>query len=1089
MLTMLTAVCTHAQAQKAAVLRTGLPGEDTALLGALSTQLAGSGYQVAEIGFGELCDEAGLKGFDLLAIPDGSALPAAAMKPVDAYLRLGGDVIALRTPIWQKSLVKMGGKWTTPEDYETEHRADPPEHVLVDFPENGISTWFRSTNAPEVETRYDTVPDGPSPGQRALHAAIPKLIGWDTIGVQKIDKPFADGHTLTVFSAKGGPNTTQLSIEWREKDGSRWIAVIPLTQHWKRYMLRPVDFRYWESVPARASDIFKPQNAAGVHIGLSFSHTYTIGHGPHEYWVGPFGTAKMTAEIEQMLESSEPPRLDTLSPAYKLFDCSDVATLKVREEQRFANAPKLETAATRSPHPRAGGGGFAKGRDWRWIPVVEAWSPKNEWRGAPVTLTVHADGPYKGGVWASFGITEADWYKSGGGLEMIGQVAARIKRGVFIIDGGSNFYTYFDGQPGTLGIRVVNLGREVANDLSATVTISEAGQKVSMSDFSPLSLAAGSEKAVSQKWQPDNWPESGYRVTAEIISGGQVIDRVAHEAFVYRPKPEKQFMTTKDGQFVLDGKRWRMHAINYMPSSGVATEDGGYFEQWMGARSYDPEVIQRDLDHVKDIGFNSVSIFIYEASRDAQNLLDLLRRLEKMGLKANLSLRPGTIWEFNWAGTKSIIDYYKLWENDTVIAYDLDWEPMFRDYDFRKRWDADWEKWIIERYGSVESAERDWGCKAPRDASGGITNPQSEYFGEKADKSGYVMVAAYRRFLDTLLYKKYSEWRRLVRGVDPNHLVSFRMAEAGNPTLRGGWIAFDFPYLAGAVDFLAPEAYGRAGDWERVKPGWFVFEYARWAAPDKPMIWAEHGIHTWDASRMATSPKAVAAAEQGYENFYRLLVGSGASGIAHWWYPGGFRHGENSDYGIINPDGTDRGVTRIIRKRGSEYLNGPSAKPVDHWITIDRDAHPDGISAAYDAIKDEFWRAIDSGKTPGLRTEATGTDSTNCPLIAVGNVPCTGSNPPKYLDAAFDVVEVKNGMARVTLTNLGEAAWSPMPGPDGKGAVYLVAGDTEVPIPARVPRFGSVTLKVELPESDVTMQMEAKGMARFGERYVLRRQH
>lgn len=1076
-------VCANAGPERAALLRTGLPTEDTQLGSELSKQVASAGYQVAEIGLDELRDETRLAEFDLLVVPDGSRLPAAAMRTVDAYLRGGGDLIALKTPLWRSPLLKSNGDWVTPKEYELDKSDDPPEHVLLDF-SGGSSGWMRSTNAPDIRSIYETISGGPNPGSRALHAVIPRLASWDTIGVWNSAGAFPSGDKLTVFHAKGGPNTTQLSVEWREKDGSRWIAVVPLTQEWKRFVLAPNDFRFWHSVPARAGDIFRPENAEALHIGLAFTHTTGIGHGPHEFWVGPLGTGRMTEEHQQLLEAANPPRLDTVSPEYKLFDCTDTAALKVRGDQSFGHAWRLETAVeVRSPHPRAGGGGFGKGRDWRWIPIVEAWSDKHEWRGAPVTVVTNAAGPYKDSVWASFGIGDTDWYKSEEALELIGQVAERIRRGLFIVDGGSNFYTYFEDQPVQLGVRAANTGREDAN-LTARVAVREAGSKVFEREW-PVSVPAGGEKSVSESWLPDKWPDQGFEISAEIVVDGQVVDRVTHEAFVYKPKSEKRFMTVGGGQFLLDGKQWRMHAINYMPSSGIASEDGVYFERWLGARSYDPEVIQRDLERVRDIGFNSVSIFIYDTSTDDQNLLDLLRRLENLGLKANLSLRPGTISEFNWDRTKKIIEYYRLWENDTVIAYDLDWEPMFRDHDYRKTWDRDWEQWITERYGSVEAAELDWGCATPRDASGGVTNPLPLHFGENADLSGSRMVAAYRRFLDTLLYKKYSSWRRLVLELDPNHLVSFRMAEAGNPTLHGSWIPFDFPYLAGAVDFLAPEAYGRAGDWERVKPGWFIFEYARWAAPDKPMIWAEHGISIWDGPRKAVSPAAAEYAARSYENFYRMLIGSGAGGVAHWWYPGGYRPHEKSDYGIINPDGTDREVTKAIRKWGPEFIGGPSAKPVDHWITFDRDAHPDGISTAYDTVKEEFWKAIDSGKTPGLKTEGTGTDSTNCPLTAVGNVPYNGANPPKYLDAVFDVVEIKGRTARVTLTNLGEATWSPTPGLGGKGAVYLLAGDTKIPLPSRVQRFESVTLEVQLPQSGVTMRLEAEGRAVFGERYAV----
>ena len=42
-----------------------------------------------------------------------------------------------------------------------------------------------------------------------------------------------------------------------------------------------------------------------------------------------------------------------------------------------------------------------------------------------------------------------------------------------------------------------------------------------------------------------------------------------------------------------------------------------------------------------------------------------------------------------------------------------------------------------------------------------------------------------------------------------------------------------------------PGGYGRIGDWERVRPGWFTVAYARAAAPDLPVLWAEFGTSVW----------------------------------------------------------------------------------------------------------------------------------------------------------------------------------------------------------------------------------------------------
>jgi hypothetical protein len=630
----------------------------------------------------------------------------------------------------------------------------------------------------------------------------------------------------------------------------------------------------------------------------------------------------------------------------------------------------------------------------------------------------------------------------------------------------------------------------------------------------PVPLSPPAPLKISTTWKPDTWPAGGYLCKVELLADGRPIDSVIHEIHVWRPGSDKHYITVADGQFMLDGARWRANGVNYMPTSGTAHESYTYFREFLSAASYDPEVIARDLANVRGMGFNAISIFLLHQNTRDQNLLDLLRQADGAGLKVNLSVLPTTPMDFQADKVREIVEYCRLAEHDEVFALDVDWEPMFGPQVSRARWDKEWETWIAERYGSVEAAERDWQFKAPRTPAGAITNPTAEQI--DTDGPWRVMVAAYRRFLDTLLYQKYGPARDFIRTLDPHHLVSFRMAYAGDPTYRNqGWMPYDFPYLAAAVDFLAPEGYGRIGDWERVKPGWFEVCYARWADPGKPVVWAEAGVSAWDASRMCSMPAAMQFQADFYEHFYKMLIASASDGVFWWYYPGGYRNEERSDFGIINPDGSDRPVTRIIRNYGPKFLAGPPAKPPDTWIAVDRDAHSAGVSGIYESVQRQFWQAIDAGHTPGLKTAGTGTDSGNCPALAVGNVPLTGANPPKYLDAAFDRVEIRDAtgqfvtvakggqvkvrsdqpvVARITLRNLGEAAW--LPGtPTGTGAVRLIVDGTQaapVPIPRRVEHLQTIALDnlilapagLKQP-TRITLSLKAENRSPFGERFSL----
>jgi len=448
-----------------------------------------------------------------------------------------------------------------------------------------------------------------------------------------------------------------------------------------------------------------------------------------------------------------------------------------------------------------------------------------------------------------------------------------------------------------------------------------------------------------------------------------VIDGLRHELGVWEPKAKQECIEARDGGFWFRGKPWKVHGVNYMPSSGIGLANGRYFENWVGRGAYDPAVIERDLRRIKAINLNAVSVFIHHESLGAQHLLDLLRRCEALGLHVNQSLRPGTPMEFQWRQMKELIEYFRLARNDTVFAYDLAWEPSHGGYSQQEEaYVGLWNQWVTQRYGSVPAAEKVWGVPAPREQTSSATISVPPMTQLTRDGEWRKLVADYRLFLDDVLRERYSAARRLVKSIDPHHVVSFRMSNAGDPLYN--WDAalpYDFYGLADAVEVWEPEAYGRIGDWERVRAGDFTAAYARSCDARKPLIWAEMGYNAWDMNRMAPDPEKLAFEGRYYADFYRMMIESGADGVFFWWYPGGFRLGENSDFGIINPDGTDRPVTKVIRREGERFLRAAKPPQPDYWIAVDRDRDARGLFGIYEAVKDDFWKAMNEGRRPGLK--------------------------------------------------------------------------------------------------------------------------
>jgi hypothetical protein len=1069
-----------------------------------------AGYTPGRIGYADLTDPAILDPdrAPLLILPDASTLPMEALPSIDKYLQLGGDLFACNTPMGETLLLEEGDSWLTLEEFGDTHASDLMEHPLYDFAGDApLDSWRRNTNDPTIPVSY--VVGDSTPG-KALHVSMDRLTNWETFIAPAREVYFPDGDTLTVFWAKGGPNTTELAIEWSERDSSRWIATVPLTDQWRQYVLQPSDFLFWESVPSRMGTAFNPAEAAQVSFGLARSHVHVHGE-EQDYWLGPIGTAPRTAVHEKLLTKPVIPRLETLCPAYKFYPVSDVARALVPEMHAYLEAVEIPLPQSfQCIHPRPSAAGFDKGRDWRWLSLLEAESESGDWRGAFATLFVNTGEAYKESLWASVAVIDPAWYAAETVAETLRKTLARMRDGLFLLDGGADHFTYFEEQERVCGVTLVNCGNQPRRvDVSLEVSAAEDRWKsLSGATVNPGEVVSVSERVIGG-------PTQG-RATVSVMEGERLLDWTSHPVSTWHAEADPNYITIEDGDFMLDGQRWRPHGVNYMPSSGIGTEDQAYFEYWIGARAYDPVVIERDLRRVKAMGMNAISVFIYRESMEDQNLLDLLRICDELDLYVNLSLRPGTPLDFQWEEMRELIEYYHLSDQHRVFALDLAWEPMFPEHEHRMRWDAEWRDWVLDRYGSMDNAIEDWGFEPPRDANGELTNPLGHM--TTTDGEWRVYVAAYRRFLDTLLYEYYRAAYDRVRALDPHHAISFRMTEGGNPTFN--WekhIPYDYPYIAAAVDIFEPEAYGRIGDWEKVKPGWFQYEHARWAAPELPFMWAEAGVHVWSRSAMTQTPELLDFQAQYYRDLYRMFIGSAADGIFFWWYPGGYRVNEHSDYGILNPDGTDRPVTKVIREQADALINGPDAPEITTWLTIDRDQHPAGINGIYEANNEAFWSAIENGDVPGLRTEATGTDSTNCPLVAVGNVPYNGENPPKYLDGYFDKVEVRVGggewvqiaegnsipvkanqpvSLRVTAVNLGEATWVAS-ADDEQGSVCILVSNgigpnTRTRIPHNLPRHRRaeiadiITPPIGPEPVEMRITFEAAHRATFGPKFTFR---
>jgi Phosphoinositide phospholipase C, Ca2+-dependent/Beta-galactosidase len=954
-----------ADTPRARVLEGDLPGLDQEVAKILRQVVGEAGYETDSVSADGLCDAGTFAKApcNLLVIPNGRVLPTASIRVVEDYLNAGGQMIVCGLPLWEEGVAKVAGRWTTQHDRDALLAATQPRQLLVDFAKEDLSRWRRSSNLERPPATYEATPAETGQG---LHVIVPELNGWDTLG-REVTAPFSEGDTLTCFRAKGDNRTKNLMIEWQEKDGSRWIATVELTESWRRYALPPEAFQAWEPRAGRGGkgDRIQVGNAQRLVLGVAYSHM-AIQSSRQEYWIADIGTAPNP--LPDAPPAVEVPHLEGLCPGYQFFPITGPVRIgQPGGTGADAQATVAAPTGVMGVHPRPGPAGFDKSKPWLRRVILEARGEQGEYRGAVATLSIPLLDGKPGGAWAAFTPVDLAFYREAGVARSIQKVARDLRRGLFLYEAGANYYTALTGQPIRCGAEIVNLSSEPVTDCTVRLTVTATGESQPAFERTwPLTVAPRSIMRVAQDWTPASWPSQGYAVSTDLLENQVRLDRVTHALHCWNPKAQPKFVEARDGGFWLEGRPWKVHGVNYMPSSGVGLANGNLFEFWLGAAAYDPEIVRRDLERIRAMNMNAVSVFLHHQSLGAQNLLDLLRLCDELGLRVNLSLRPGTPLDFHWSQVREMIESLRLAENDTIFAYDLAWEPSHYDHQSQKRYAPAWQTWLEKRYSGIEHAERAWGVPAPREG-GQLSIPSDTQLA--TDGPWRKMVADYRGFLDDYLAGPYAEARRLVRSIDPHHAVSFRMQLAGDPTYSINPLPYDFYGLRESVDVWEPEAYGRIGDWERVKPGCFTAAYARLCDSRKPVLWAEMGVSVWDRKTLAPAEGQLRFQAAFYRDFYRMMMESGSDGVFAWWYPGGYRVNEQSDFGIINPDGTDRPVTKVIRDLGPQFLSAAKPASPDVRIPVDRDADARGLVGTYKAAENDYWHALAQGHRPGLRWE------------------------------------------------------------------------------------------------------------------------
>lgn len=422
---------------------------------------------------------------------------------------------------------------------------------------------------------------------------------------------------------------------------------------------------------------------------------------------------------------------------------------------------------------------------------------------------------------------------------------------------------------------------------------------------------------------------------------------------------KNEFVHISEGKFQLDGKRWVPYGVNYLPLYAINLPVSGGIH-WYDPLIYDEKAIKDDLSMIADMGCTAVSIQIFcngyhftpwypmnlrrfqnykTALSDPQlKCIDSFFKLcDRHNLKVDIHCIGSDPLYFNEEVVKSFIVDAGFWQNPVIYSWALSWEPHFGlHYERKLLWDEEWNKWVLNKYGSNEQAFKKWAYKAEI-TEGKIVSPQ-DYMVRKAGP-WEKMFLDYESFLWGLARDHYAKVSKIIRQMAPHQLIFARtVGVVGIPEKSPNEdILFYIPTekVSEYLDYVGFEWW--------VEPSNII--YSKLAAKGKPVVCQEFGFDL-SGSELPVLPRfnvkglsrkqALEKQADAYEKWYEIMFNYGVDGAFLWFWPGGPRKDEaGSDFGVVEQDRTLRPVCKVVKEYSKPFRNTDSILQNQTIVSLD----------------------------------------------------------------------------------------------------------------------------------------------------------
>ena len=624
----------------------------------------------------------------LVILPYGPYFQVEASDNFLAYLRAGGDFLSTGGYAFDEPALRWKGQWLNMEDAL---RLIPTGEMQVGS-KGDLNYLTGEWNAPEEAPGEWGDPkgtkrwSGKSAGLRLTvdpteHYTLELSVSANPTAAQFHRRLLVNGKRVLDIPAKGG-QVLKVPLGPKEFAGKRELDVVFDCDLW-----RPCDLS--DSPDTRS---------LGVAVGLvrlisskpvepqphieSLSTRINMRHGkPNDF---------LEWETEQ---------LGVFDAGYRLTGGKSIAPASDQHiiAADFSLKGKIEGWAA------AG----TTGSGWYWttpthrsrlIPLLQTADEFGRVRGNAGSLMVNTLEPYRGSIWAYFGVESRDIFSGPGADKLLLSVVGAMKRGVFLHDIHPSYACYRRGEEAVITGSVSNLGKEPISCVAQIDITDEHGSPVHSEDIA-VQLAAGETKEISTRWHPGVFTDDFYKAKADLAVDGKIVDtlRTGFYAWNEQTLANGMALSYSNNELRDDGKPRYMLGVE------------AFYDKSCPA-GMDPLDVERDFKDMADMGLHVARTFTYSDTEEDIRFRDaLVMAAQRHHVAFWLS---GTVFMSGYLDNPELITLPQAigerYRAVNGMMIDLFNEPNFHDGEDAPR-DVRFNDYLRAKYGSTEALRAAWG--------------------------------------------------------------------------------------------------------------------------------------------------------------------------------------------------------------------------------------------------------------------------------------------------------------------------------------------------------------------------------------------